>query len=829
MHHKILIILLIFSSLNLTAQITGKVTDTENKVLPYVNIYTENGKFGTTSNENGIYELKIESPGDYNLVFQFLGYQTQKKTISIEEFPYQLNVSLKPETTTLDEINISSDKNLANAFIKKAIEFRKQNAKKLEAYTASFYSRGLWRIENAPEKILGQEVGDLGGGLDSTRSGIVYLSETISKISYKRPDDFNEKIIASKVSGDDNGFSLNSAQESYFSFYENTIEINSEMVSPIAEYAFNYYNYKLVGTFYDENGNLINKIKVSPKREKDRVFSGYIYIVEDLWQIFGIELQTTGEAVQMPPIETLDFKQNYRFSQENGFYIQISQTVDFKFAMFGISGDGRFTAVYSNYNFKPDFNKNSFGNEIMSFAEAANKKDSTYWQKLRPVPLTDEEINDYVKKDSIQSLRNSKPYKDSIDAVRNKFNLSAPVFGYSWQDSFKERYLNISSPLMGTHFNTVQGWNTSSIISYRQNDVKNENSGKFWRLFTSFNYGFSDERFRIKGGFQKQFNNYNRPVLKISGGIETAQINDRTPISERLNDITSIFFERNYLKLYERSFTKIAYQQEVINGIYFFGDIGYEKRKPLFNKTDQVIIDNDGVEYTSNNPLQPENFGTSAFREHDLFKLKLSTRIRFGQKYMSYPSGKFNVSNEKYPTLYLGYEKAFGASLATYNFDHFNASVTQQLNLGNKGELAYNLKAGAFLNAQDMAFLDYRHFIGNQTRVYNGFTNVSRFNLLPYYSLSTNKTYAEVHAEHDFKGWVLGKIPFINRLNYNLVIGADALYTEDSKPYSEYSVGIDNLGFGKYRLLRLDYVISNKDGQREAAFVFGLKFLGIFD
>jgi hypothetical protein len=42
-------------------------------------------------------------------------------------------------------------------------------------------------------------------------------------------------------------------------------------------------------------------------------------------------------------------------------------------------------------------------------------------------------------------------------------------------------------------------------------------------------------------------------------------------------------------------------------------------------------------------------------------------------------------------------------------------------------------------------------------------------------------------------------------------------------------VGIDNLGFGKYRFLRLDYAISNFEGNRQGAFIFGLKFLGILD
>lgn len=828
MQQKLFLILFIFSCFPLFSQVAGKVTDMENQDLAFVNIYTENGQYGTTSNQNGEYELKIIKKGTYRLIFQFLGYRTETREIEVSNIPLELDVSLMPETTSLAEVTVNSNENPANGIIEKAIEFRKENASKIEAYTADYYSRGLWRIKNAPEKILGREVGDLGGGLDTTRSGIVYLSETISKIAYRKPDDFREKIIASKVSGDDNGFSLNSAQESYFSFYENTLDINSEIVSPIADYAFNYYTYKLEGTFYDDNNHLINKIKVTPKRENDRVFSGYIYVAEDLWQIFGVALQTTGEAVQVPPIERLYFKQNYRYSKENGFYIQLSQTVDFTFSMFGIKGDGRFTAVYSNYDFQPGFSKKSFGNEVLAFAQAANKKDSAYWQKLRPVPLSDEEIKDYSRKDSIQEIRNSKSYLDSVDAVRNTFNLSDPIFGYTYRNSFKKRSLSISSSLFGIHFNTVQGWNPSLKITYNQ-DLGGDNSGKYWQVFSTFNYGFSDERFRMRGGFEKKFNNFSRPVLRLTGGVETKQINDREPISEFLNDITTSYFERNYLKLYERSFAQIHYRQEVFNGVNFSGTFGHEIRKPLVNTTDQVIFDNKGVHYTSNNPLEPENFGSVPFQEHGIFKFNVEANFSFGQKFMSYPDGKFNMRNKDYPRLAVGYEKGFGASRENYNFDQIKAVVTQNIKLGNKGEFGYNLRGGTFINTEEIAFVDFQHFNGNQTRISHGDKNLDQFNLLPYYFLSTNKTFGEAHLEHDFKGWVLGKIPFINNLNYNLILGTRVLSTEAQKPYSEFSVGFDNLGFGKYRLLRLDYVVSNHDGKREGAIIFGLKFLGILE
>ncbi|MCF4100952.1 DUF5686 and carboxypeptidase regulatory-like domain-containing protein [Gillisia sp. M10.2A] len=807
------------------SQITGKVANAENEALPYVNIYTEDGVHGTTSNEEGIYQLKINQPGTYQLVFQYLGYVTLRKQVDIKKFPFVLDVQLKAETTNFEEVTLNSKDNPANRIIRNAIEFRKENLARIEQYTANYYSRGLWRIKNAPEKILGQDLGDLGGGLDSTRSGIIYLSETVSEIAFKAPNDFKEKVIASKVSGNDNGFSLNSARESDFSFYDNTIDINAEIVSPIAEYAFNYYNYKLEGVFYDDAGHLINKIEVIPKRPKDRVFWGIIYIVEDSWQIFGVELKTTGQAIQVAPIENLIFTQNYKYSETYNFWIKISQTVDFSFSMFGIGGDGRFTAVYSNYNFRPQLNETSFSREIMSFAEASNKKDSLYWRTLRPVPLTSEELNDYIKKDSLQEIRSSKKYLDSVDAAGNKFTLASILFGYNYSKTYRKQNFNISSPIFGSHFNTVQGWNPNVNISYRQD--QDENYGKYWRLFSSLNYGFDEDRLRIKGGFQKRFNNLSRPTLTVRGGVETAQINSTQPISERINDITSLFFERNYLKLYERTFAEIAYQQEVLNGVTLLTDFSYQDRNALFNTTDQTWNNQEDIRYSSNDPLQPSDFTSAPFEDHHIFKFNFTTKINFAQQYMSYPDRKIISPSNKYPTLYLSYEKGLGSNIAAYNFDQLKAAVTQDLSLGNKGTFSYTFKGGTFLTGE-ASYIDYQHFNGNQTRIGTGnYTN--KFHLLPYYALSTNSNYFEGHMEQDFKGWILGKIPGVNQLNYNLILGAHFLSTENNKPYSEVSIGIDNLGFGKYRLLRLDYVRSNFNGKKEGAFIFGLKFLNILD
>ena len=371
---KVLLLITLCFNTIVFSQITGNIKDTNNETLAFVNIYIEGTYKGTTSNDEGNYELNVTEQGTYTIVYKFLGFKTEKKTVDISSFPYELHVTLQEENLSLDEVVINSNENPANRIIRAAIDNRKLMLEKIAAFKADFYSRGLIKIEDVPEKIFGQEVGDLEGSLDSTRSGIIYLSETISKIDFKRPDNLKEKITASKVSGNDNGFSFNTAMDVDFNFYNNTIELGNQIVSPIADYAFNYYRYKLDGVFYDDKGNLINKIKVIPKRENDRIFSGTIYIVEDQWSIYALELDITGQQAQIPVADVISLTQTFSYSETEQFWVLMSQQIDFSYGMFGITGEGRFSAVYSNYDFNPNFDKKTFGKEILSFENSSRPK-----------------------------------------------------------------------------------------------------------------------------------------------------------------------------------------------------------------------------------------------------------------------------------------------------------------------------------------------------------------------------------------------------------------------------------------------------------------------
>jgi hypothetical protein len=824
--YKFLIALFFLTGLAAHAQIKGKITSATGERIPFVSISIENTYNNTTANELGNYELNVKTTGKYIIVFQSIGFKTKKIPVTIASFPHVLDVKLDDENYELNEVVISNSEDPAYAVIRQAIAHKKENSAKIGRFEADFYSKGMFRVKDLPKKILGQKIEVPEGMVDSTGSGIIYLSETVSKITFEQPDNIKERIVASKISGNDRGFSYNTALGTFYNFYNNYVEYNINMVSPLANNAFNYYKFKLEGTFFDENNNQINKIKLIPRRDKEPVFEGYIYIVDNSWAIYAVDVDIKGYRAQLPIMENLNLKQNFTYNTENRIWAKNSQIFDFKAGMFGISFTGTFTHVYSNYIFHDSFDKKTFGKEVVYIEEGSNKKDSVYWNTMRPVPLTNEETADYTKKDSIQTLHTSKTYLDSIDKKNNRFKVFDVLMGYSYRNSFKKSTFTYDGLLdiATLSYNTVQGWSLGTGLSYSKYD---EETGKSTYIGSKFNYGVAEDRLRVVGTINHRFNRRNYAYLSLSGGSAATQFNPSEPISPFINSISTLFFKDNYMKLYDKTFVRLQYGQEVTTGLNVTGYGEYSRRKALFNNADWVLIKDRNDDYTSNNPLLPESDEFPAFQKHSLAKAGIVASIKFGQKYITRPDSKVNISKGNYPALSFQYEKAFGGSEKNYEYDFAAARATYEVTLGNKGDFGINLKAGKFFNADGISFVDYKHFNGNQTHVGTGSSYLNVFNLLPYYTQSTNDSYLELHAEHNFKGYIMNKIPVLNLLQWNLVVGYHALGTPDTKPYHEFTAGFDNVGFGKFRFFRVDYVRAYQGGFATDGFVFGLKFLDV--
>jgi hypothetical protein len=793
------IVFIVFNTPLFAYKITGKVTNANNEPVPFVNVFIEGTSNGTSTNLDGDFFLEVKESGTYTIIFRCIGYQTLKKQIQVTKPSERIEVTLLPQIIEINEFVVKSNaEDPAYPIIRKAQQKRNFYKNQVSSYACRTYIKGMAGLKNVPAKILGQDIQI--EGLDSTRSGIIYLSESISDFYFKAPDKKKEKMISSKVSGRSQGFSWNSASEFELNFYENSIPTpitDRDIISPIAADAMTYYTYELIGD-YTDNGIKVYKIKVMPKLTGSPLLNGMIHIQDETWRIHSFDMYMTKDN-GINFIDTLTMKVIFN-PITSEIWMKGTQQFDFNFnfALFGIKGHGHFTGVFNNYELDKKYDAGFFNAEVLTIDENSNKKTAIYWDSIRPVQLTETETKDYLMKDSIEVLRESKQYLDSLDRKENKFKIINLIQGYNWTSSYHQLDLSFSSPIREFNFNSVEGIAISQRIELSKGFKKNKSR---FRVYAEARYGFSSHQFYMKGGARHRFNATNRMYVSLDGGSYISQFNESEPISALQNTVYSIFWEENHMKLFQKNYAKAGWGMEVINGLFIETGIEFARRSPLLNSASLTpfFINWDNRSFTSNDPLDPTS-SADFFTAHQAFTIQLHLKYTIGQQYMMRPQLKINYET-KFPTLHLRYKRGVPEVTSSItDFDFLSFGIEHKINTGILGEFEYATQAGIFITKKHLEFIDYHHFNTTRTIFAHRF-DLQSFRALPYYQFSTNEYYAEFHAQHHFKGWLFGKIPGIKKLKWQEVIGFHFLYTPTLKDYYEFTVGIENI----FRIFRADF------------------------
>lgn len=87
--------------------------DNNNEFLSGVTVFVESLKTGTSTDENGYYELSLPQ-GSYSITFSFVGYISETKVVELTKNLNDLDVRLKTDNKMLDAVIISSTKKDAN-------------------------------------------------------------------------------------------------------------------------------------------------------------------------------------------------------------------------------------------------------------------------------------------------------------------------------------------------------------------------------------------------------------------------------------------------------------------------------------------------------------------------------------------------------------------------------------------------------------------------------------------------------------------------------------------------------------------------------------------
>ncbi len=817
-----LTVLLLSSICSQAGRITGTVKNQKGEILPYASVFVKGSTLGTTTNSQGNYFLDLV-PGTYTITCQYVGYTKAEKTVTVTAGNLTLNFELDVQQTTMKEVVVKANaEDPAYEIIRNAIRKRKDYLAPLDSFTCEAYIKTLVKTRKMPKKVLGKKIEDNDKqemGVDSTGKGIIHLSESLTKIAYKKPDKVKLEVLSGRESGSSSGYGFNFP--TFINFYNNNVNVLTSQlnprgfVSPIADAALSYYAYKYLGSFW-EDGKEINQIQVTARRNFEPLFNGTINITEGDWRIHSLELTLTKKS-QLELLDTMRIKQIHVPVTKDVWQTK-DQVVYFTFNLFGFDAVGNFLNVYNKYETTPTFNKKYFNNVVIKYDTAINKKSKAYWDSIRPVQLELEEAKDYKIKDSMNQYRRDSVWtKAHIDSMRRRQGKITPM--KVLYNGFSRYNYNPKAPTWFTwkpllqlvQYNTAEGLVVGAQATIQRSFPKLKQQISFT---PNIRYGFSNQHLNAWATLQWWKRSFtwaedggttSRSVWSVSGGKRVSQFNPDNPITPLINSLYTLFNRRNYMKTYENYFGQMTFNKRFDSDLRITGDVLYEDRIPIDNTTDYSIFKDKDKIFTPNYPW--EKIG-SQFIRHQALIAGVTVQYQPGQRYIQYPNSKQAIGS-KYPTFSASYKKGIEALGSDVDFDKWSFSVWDDMNFKLRGALKYRLSIGGFINDNKVPIQDYRHFNGNQLLFASKYLN--SFQLAPYYDNSTTAAfYAVGHLEHHFNGFLTNKIPLFKRLNWHLVGGSNAFFVNKNNNYVEVFGGIENI----FKLVRVDVVASYLNGNK---------------
>lgn len=841
--------LLLATELNaLATDVRGYVRSEEGSPLAFATIYIKETETGTTTNADGYYEVKLD-PGTYHLTFQFIGYESVTKEVTVGTSYTELDVILKSQVMMLQDIKVYAGKeDPAYTIMRKAIAKAKFHTQQIDRYTAEVYIKGKGQLLDAPffmRKTLEKE---------GISEGRVFISESVSEIEYIRPNTYNEKVISVYTSGDDRNTSPNAYING--SFYEPEI---AKIISPLSPRAFSYYRFIYDGTFR-EKGYEISKIRVVPRSKGDNVFEGYIQIVEDYWSIHSLELSTTKLGIKF------NITQIYK-PVEDKAWLPVTHEFEVSGKVLGFEFEGEYLATVSNYDIEinPELDvelevidekveknladklegqfdkeenkevqelltegKEVTGKQLKKIIKAYEKaereeqddpqvvsnrtykvdslayeRDSTYWSKVRPVPLSKQELRGYHITDSIAEIERKESQGDTLDAKRDRsgFRLHHILTGGRYNIGDKA-YFRIHFP--DVQYNTVEGVNIDYKLSYGKT-FKNKN----WLSFgPTARYAFSREKFsgfwQTRYGFGEQAK---RNTIDLRVGRYINQFNNDEPIHPLVNSLMALLLERNYMKIYEKDFASLSYSKKLSDKVNFNIKAEYQERDQLYNNTDYRLFDRGGSGFTQNAPVNYNLLDTS-FPDHKALMAKFTMSYTPWVRYYIYNGKKRPIEGDA-PTITLVYTKGVPDLLnSVVDYDLLELGAAYDFDIGVRGLVDMQLNAGIYLNDDEMYFMDYKHFMGNRTPVITS-DPVGSFRLLDYYTFSTADKYFSANLHYQFRKFLVTQIPLVRLSGIREGFFVNYLSTGELKPYTELGYGINYI----FRIIRVEAVTSFYEGK----------------
>lgn len=825
------LLLILFMSSQLHAQflLSGTIRDEKNIAIPFAKIYVKNDAAQLTqANANGHYEMRL-MPGEYYLVYAATGYEDREAYVAITDKEIIKDFQLFPiKTLTVSDMEVNAKKtNPGREIMLKVVQKRDQINPWNYAHTANVYIRAYEKLgvddekkqkiekkeqkekvkkekekakqkEKEKKKGTGTEVKDerdVNDPFEAERKKTMELANSANLVEIQIQRNYSPPTLVKEVrnaytkKGSDRGLYYLTTVKSNFNFFENLLHLDdlhqSPVSSPISNPGILSYKYRLEAQ-YEENGRKIHKIKIIPRSTSTSTLTGYIYVIDSLWLVQKLELKM--EKGNLLKYDNFTIYQEFEHPGDS-MCVLSKQTLTYGTNYSGNVSNCKTVAVFSDYNFKPDFPAKFFSNELAVTAQEAYEKDSTFWTANRVVSLTDEEKRFIIIKDSIHELTNRKEYLDSIDSAFNKITF-LKVFWDGVDYRIREKKMQWSfNPLISMYrFFGITGPTVTPGFGF----FKKWKDERFIDTYNEYSYCPSNDKSYFMTDLTYRYNPFRYGTLYASASHSFDLIRSNDAFSQILNP-------NNFIVVTNVSF---GHYNELINGLFLYARVNLSERKSLTGSKFLGIFEQGELGDSS-------NYFTD-FPTYQAVVLRTQLSYTPKQKFMREPYRKV-ILGSKWPTFSLTYEKGIQGILGSdVNHDYLQAGISQSFKIGTIGTSNYNVTSGLFLNSKRLYEADFRyHRRSDPIWFSNPLGSFQQLNV----SLPSKKIYFEGHIVHHDNGAIINKIPFMKKTNIGLVFGGGLLYvTEFDWLHSELFVGLERTFKFARRRLRIGVYGIASDG-----------------
>ena len=780
-------------------KVSGLVLDKTNQPVPFANIVFKDSNVGTMSNEDG--RFYIESSKNYTaLIVTSVGFSDQELVLN-KLVNYDFKVIMN-SAEALNEVTIFTGKtskknNPALDILRKIWERKRKNGlSQFDYYQMEKYEKVEFDMNTIDSAFMknklfkGMEF--VFNHIDTSRvTGKTYLpifinESLIDVYGNNKEKKVKENLKANKNSGfSDNQQILSFIKDLYsdYDIYNNHLTFfDKSFTSPLSKTGIDVYNYVLRDSAFVDKKWCYN-ILFYPRRKNELTFKGDFWVSDTTFAIKKINMAVTKSA-NINWVKDIYIEQEFEVQNDSIFLL----TRDYMMSDFALNKKeeskgmyGKRTTLYQNHQFNIE-KPTAFYKEKVNFIdnEVYNKSEE-FWDDNRFENLNKDEKGVYKMLDTLQTVKKFKQLYNLVSILGSG-------------------YIQFGNIDYGPIFSSF-GYNQVEGIRLRVGGRTYFGPNDTWRLQGYTAYGFDDDKFKY--GLSGKWMVDKKKRIILSGGnrrdVEQigASLTTTNDVLGRSFASSSLFSTGSNGKLTNINLSNVAVEIEPIKNLTFQTGFSY---RTLESASNVFSLDY----YTDASQTAIKN---------DVKQSEVNLQIEYtpNRKTIGFGVERRDVDNP-FSRFFVNYSHGFKGLLdSDFEYEKVQLYYKQPIIIGPLGRSNIIVELGKTFGQIPLGLMNV--IPGNQTY----FTIENTFSNLNFYEFVTDQ-YATIQWNHNFGGRLLGRVPFLRKLNWREIVGVKTVYgsiSDENKAinasglvynapengYWEYSAGIGNI----FKVFRIDF------------------------